>query len=49
MSLLRAGGSDWPHVLVARLGADLNDPDFWKSGLHEIENLIQEAERLAEL
>lgn len=30
--LLAAGGSDWPHVLVGRLGIDLRDPAFWDQG-----------------
>jgi oligoendopeptidase F len=47
MDLLRAGGADWPHVLVARLGADLTDPNFWCEGLEEIERLVSEAESLA--
>ncbi len=47
MDLLRAGGSDWPHRLVERLGIDLGDPDFWARGLKAIERLIVEAEELA--
>jgi oligoendopeptidase F len=45
--LLAAGGSDWPHVLVGRLGIDLNDPGFWDQGLDAIAALVAEAERLA--
>ena len=47
MDLLRAGGSDWPHVLVGRLGVDLTDLGFWKQGLESIEAMIAGAERLA--
>jgi oligoendopeptidase F len=47
VDLLRAGGSDWPHVLVGRLGVDLTDLDFWKQGLTAIDELIGEAEKLA--
>ena len=47
LGLLRAGGSDWPHELVGRLGIDLRDPDFWQQGLAAIEALIDEAERAA--
>jgi oligoendopeptidase F len=47
LDLLRAGGSDWPHVLVARLGVDLTDPAFWNGGLDTIERLVEEAETLA--
>ena len=47
IDLLRAGGSDWPHDLVAQVGVDLTDEDFWHRGLSQIEDLIQEAESLA--
>ena len=47
LGLLEAGGSDWPHVLVGRLGIDLTDLDFWHQGLGAIETLIAEAEDLA--
>ena len=45
--LLAAGGSDWPHVLVGRLGIDLRDPGFWDRGLDAVEVLVAEAEALA--
>jgi oligoendopeptidase F len=47
LNLLRAGGSDWPHVLVGRLGVDLHDPSFWEKGLLEIESLTNQAEDLS--
>ncbi len=47
LALLTAGGSDWPHVLVGRLGIDLTDLSFWHHGLRAIEALIVEAETLA--
>lgn len=47
LELLRAGGSDWPHALVGRLGVDLQDPRFWQQGLSAIEGLIAEAEAAA--
>lgn len=47
MDLLAAGGSDWPHRLVAPLGVDLTDLEFWHNGLGEIESLIDQAESLA--
>jgi len=46
IELLEAGGSDWPHVLLSRLGIDLRDLDFWKLGLQTIEELIRQAEEL---
>lgn len=48
VGLLEAGGSNWPHILLSRLGIDLTDPAFWKQGLNAIEDLIAEAESLAE-
>ena len=45
--LLAAGGSDWPDVLVGRLGVDLRDPAFWDGGLDAIAALVDEAEALA--
>ena len=47
LELLAAGGSDWPHVLVGRLGIDLRDPEFWQRGLRAIEDMIARAEALA--
>lgn len=48
LALLEAGGSDWPHVLVGRLGIDLTDPSFWNRGLDAIDALVSQAEVLAE-
>lgn len=47
LDLLRAGGSDYPHVLVGRLGLDLTDPAFWDGGLALIERMIAQAEALS--
>src|SRR5690606_18519061 len=47
LDLLAAGGSDWPHVLVGRLGIDLRDPAFWGRGLDAVAALIAEAEAVA--
>jgi oligoendopeptidase F len=46
LAVLAAGGSDWPHKLVAPLGVDLTDPGFWKQGLGLIEEMVDQAERL---
>jgi oligoendopeptidase F len=48
LSLLRAGGSDWPERLLASFGVDLKDPAFWSAGLASIESLIEHAEELAQ-
>ena len=47
LGLLEAGGSDWPHVLLEKLGIDLNNRRFWQEGLSAIEQLIPRAEKLA--
>lgn len=47
VDLLSAGGSDWPHELVGKLGIDLTDLTFWTQGLGAIEDLIEQAEDLA--
>ena len=47
VDLLRAGGSDYPHVLVGALGIDLRDPGFWDRGLDAIAALVDQAEALA--
>lgn len=44
VELMRSGGSEWPHVLVGRLGVDLQAPEFWQRGLGAIEELIHRAE-----
>jgi oligoendopeptidase F len=48
MELLTAGGSDWPHVLLERVGVELQDPSFWQGGLQAIEHLIVQAEELTD-
>ncbi|HMB98083.1 MAG TPA: M3 family oligoendopeptidase [Balneolaceae bacterium] len=47
IELLEAGGSDWPHKLVKKLGVDIQNPNFWKGGLTIFESMIDEAEQLA--
>jgi oligoendopeptidase F len=47
LELLSAGGSDAPHVLLARLGVDVNDPAFWELGLRLLDDMVADAERLA--
>ena len=48
LDLLRAGGSDTPQALLARIGLDVADPAFWKGGLSLLEDLVAEAESLAD-
>jgi oligoendopeptidase F len=47
LDLLAAGGSEAPHVLLARLGVDVTDPGFWELGLRLLDDMVVEAERLA--
>jgi oligoendopeptidase F len=47
LDLLSAGGSEAPHVLLARLGVDVTDPAFWELGLRLLDDMVGEAERLA--
>lgn len=47
LSLLEAGGSDWPHNLVSTMGLDIKDKNFWSRGLDIFEGMVKEAEELA--
>jgi oligoendopeptidase F len=47
LDLLAAGGSDAPHVLLGKLGVDVNDPAFWELGLRLLDDMVTEAEELA--
>lgn len=48
LELLSSGGSEAPHVLLSRLGVDVNDTGFWDLGLQLLDNMVAQAERLAE-
>ncbi len=48
ISMLEAGGSDWPENIVAKVGLDITQPDFWDKGLQAIERMVTRAEELAE-
>lgn len=47
LELLSSGGSDAPHVLLAKLGVDVTDPDFWELGLRLLGEMVADAEKLA--
>lgn len=47
LELLAAGGSEPPAALLARIGLDVTDPDFWDGGLALLEDLVSQAEALA--
>ena len=40
LELLAAGGSDAPHVLLAKLGVDVTDPAFWELGLRLLDDMV---------
>lgn len=48
LELLASGGSDAPHVLLAKLGVDVTDPTFWELGLRLLAEMVADAEKLAE-
>jgi len=48
LDLLRAGGSDTPERLLEQMGLDIADPAFWDGGLSILEDMVSEAESLAE-
>jgi len=48
MSMLEAGGSDWPENIVAKVGLDITQSDFWDKGLSTVDKMITQAEELAE-
>jgi oligoendopeptidase F len=45
LSLLRAGGSDYPMTLLARAGADLSQPDTVRAVSAELDTLVGQLER----
>ena len=45
--LLRAGGSDSPEALLARLDLDISDAGFWRGGLSLLEEMLDQAQELA--
>lgn len=47
IELLEAGGSDWPHEIVAKMDIDIRDAEFWNRGLNLFESMIEQAEELA--
>jgi len=47
IELLEAGGSDWPHNIVSKMGIDIRDESFWNRGLSLFEDMIIRAEELS--
>jgi oligoendopeptidase F len=47
VEMLKTGGADWPENIVAKVGLDITQADFWNKGLTAIEKMITKAEQLA--
>ncbi|MDR9417060.1 MAG: M3 family oligoendopeptidase [Gracilimonas sp.] len=47
LELLSAGGSEWPEDLVAKIGLDITQRDFWNKGLASFEKMVEDAEEMA--
>lgn len=47
LELLAAGDSDYPDRLLAKVGVDVNDPEFWQKGIDVIDAWVGQAEALA--
>jgi oligoendopeptidase F len=48
IELLSSGGSDAPERLLAGVGVDITDPNFWQGGLDLLRDMVNEAISLAE-
>jgi oligoendopeptidase F len=48
LDLLKAGGSQSPETLLARLDIDITDPAFWRGGLALLEDMVDQAHELAD-
>jgi oligoendopeptidase F len=48
LSMLAAGGSDWPAAILEPLGVNLADPGFWSRGIDLLEEMVAEAEALGD-
>ncbi len=48
ISMLEAGGSDWPENIVGKVGLDITDSGFWDKGLAAVEKMVEQAEQLAQ-
>jgi oligoendopeptidase F len=48
IELLSSGGSDAPEKLLARVGVDISDPNFWQGGLDLLREMVEEAVELAD-
>ena len=42
LELLASGGCDSPERLLARVGIDVTDPDFWRRGLEVVTGMVED-------
>lgn len=47
LEVLKAGNSDYPDAIMAKVGVDLNDPNFWSEGINALSALVDREEALA--
>jgi len=47
IDVLASGDNNYPDQLLAKVGVDLNDPNFWNMGIEAIRDLIDQEEALA--
>ncbi len=47
LEVLAAGGSDSPENVLAKVGIDLTDPNFWQQGLATIDRMVTQLDELA--
>jgi oligoendopeptidase F len=47
VDVLAAGDSDWPDQILAKVGVDLTDLNFWNEGLSIVRAMVEQEETLA--
>ncbi len=47
INLLADGDSNYPDKLLAEVGVDINDPNFWQKGVDVVAEMVEQAETLA--
>jgi oligoendopeptidase F len=47
VDVLAAGDSNWPEQILAKVGVDLTDLNFWNEGLNTLRALVEQEEQLA--
>lgn len=47
LDVLASGGSDWPDQILAKVGVDLTDLNFWNEGLEILRDMVTQEEALA--